>query len=320
MVADLAADKSGVHMSRFAEILEEATLDVLARDTRPARVERLTEAIAREIVTTPARGPGRRAVARRVRVGALDSGERQARRRDVHARRHRARRRGWYATRRRRRSGRNDRLSVRAGDGARARAARTAGRRLQRRADATRALDALPVATHNQRGRGAILLGVDEAQRGGDSRRGSGRDRRKLDVERDLRSAEAARRVLRRQQSPPQSEVRRGRGAGNPGARARRVRGPRRRNVRLREPSQRGVDPQARRLRGRLRALRRVARGTAQRLTLRRRPILPAGCTPVLHRCSRKVVPSSASIRARSDGCEEKKSSYQAGGSSSARF
>ncbi|MGA7095779.1 MAG: GTP cyclohydrolase, FolE2/MptA family, partial [Candidatus Cybelea sp.] len=31
-------------------------------------------------------------------------------------------------------------------------------------ADATRALDALPVATHNQRGRGAILLGVDEAR------------------------------------------------------------------------------------------------------------------------------------------------------------
>jgi MptA/FolE2 family GTP cyclohydrolase len=30
-------------------------------------------------------------------------------------------------------------------------------------ADAKRALDALPVATHNQRGRGAILLGADEA-------------------------------------------------------------------------------------------------------------------------------------------------------------
>ncbi len=33
MVADLAPDKAGVHMSRFAEILEEATLDVLARDS-----------------------------------------------------------------------------------------------------------------------------------------------------------------------------------------------------------------------------------------------------------------------------------------------
>ena len=52
MVADLAADKSGVHMSRFAEILEESTLDVLARDLKPARIERLAEAIAREIVTS----------------------------------------------------------------------------------------------------------------------------------------------------------------------------------------------------------------------------------------------------------------------------
>ena len=50
MVADLAADKSGVHMSRFAEILEEATLDVLADAAQPARIERLAEAIARQIV------------------------------------------------------------------------------------------------------------------------------------------------------------------------------------------------------------------------------------------------------------------------------
>ena len=50
MVADLAPDKAGVHMSRFAELLEEATLDVLARDDRPRASKRLAEAIAREIV------------------------------------------------------------------------------------------------------------------------------------------------------------------------------------------------------------------------------------------------------------------------------
>src|SRR5271166_1509118 len=50
MVADLAPDKAGVHMSRFAELLEEATLDVLARDREPARIERLAESVAREIV------------------------------------------------------------------------------------------------------------------------------------------------------------------------------------------------------------------------------------------------------------------------------
>ena len=43
MVADLAADRSGVHMSRFAEILEEATLEVLAGATKPAHIERLAE-------------------------------------------------------------------------------------------------------------------------------------------------------------------------------------------------------------------------------------------------------------------------------------
>ncbi len=47
--------------------------------------------------------------------------------------------------------------------------------------DARRALDALPVATHNQRGRGSILLGAQTSR--GDSRRRSGRDRGKLDVE-----------------------------------------------------------------------------------------------------------------------------------------
>ncbi|MBV8725736.1 MAG: 2-amino-4-hydroxy-6-hydroxymethyldihydropteridine diphosphokinase, partial [Candidatus Eremiobacteraeota bacterium] len=50
MVADLAPDKAGVHMSRFAEILEEAMLDVLSRNAQPARVERLAESIATEIV------------------------------------------------------------------------------------------------------------------------------------------------------------------------------------------------------------------------------------------------------------------------------
>src|SRR6202008_2273731 len=39
MVADLAPDKAGVHMSRFSEILEEATLDVLASSSDPARIE-----------------------------------------------------------------------------------------------------------------------------------------------------------------------------------------------------------------------------------------------------------------------------------------
>ena len=51
MVADGATDRAGVHMSRFVEALEEATLDVLADvATQPARIERLAETIARSIV------------------------------------------------------------------------------------------------------------------------------------------------------------------------------------------------------------------------------------------------------------------------------
>ncbi|HKU81626.1 MAG TPA: 2-amino-4-hydroxy-6-hydroxymethyldihydropteridine diphosphokinase, partial [Candidatus Tumulicola sp.] len=38
MVADLGPHKAGVHMSRFTEILETATLDVLARSDAPARI------------------------------------------------------------------------------------------------------------------------------------------------------------------------------------------------------------------------------------------------------------------------------------------
>jgi hypothetical protein len=56
MVADLAPDKAGVHMSRFGEILEEAALDVLARPDAPARIERVVEAIAREIVRSQSKG------------------------------------------------------------------------------------------------------------------------------------------------------------------------------------------------------------------------------------------------------------------------
>src|SRR5581483_1186483 len=50
MVADLAADKAGLHMSRFTEILEAAILDVLDRETLPSRVEGIAETVAREVV------------------------------------------------------------------------------------------------------------------------------------------------------------------------------------------------------------------------------------------------------------------------------
>jgi GTP cyclohydrolase IV len=162
MVADLAADKSGVHMSRFAEILEEATLDVLARDSQPARIERLAESIAREIVGS------QRAVCADVRLRAAFGLER------------------WTPVSGKRGEETYTLIGI-------AHADETGTRRVTgveaegmtacpcaqamvrehalhqlvdvgfSEAEATRALDALPVATHNQRGRGSVLLGVEEA-------------------------------------------------------------------------------------------------------------------------------------------------------------
>jgi GTP cyclohydrolase IV len=148
-------------MSRFAEILEEATLEVLARDEKPARIERLVEAIAREIVQsqravradvrlraefglerwTPV--SGKRGEETYTLVGIAHADERGTRRVvGVEAE-------GMTACPCAQAMVREHSLHE----------LRDAG---FTEIDARRALDALPVATHNQRGRGAILLGIDE--------------------------------------------------------------------------------------------------------------------------------------------------------------
>ncbi len=161
MVADLEPHKAGVHMSRFAEILETATLEVLAREDRPARVERLVEAIAREVVAS------QRAVRADVRLQAEFGLER------------------WTPV-----SGKRgeetytlvgiacaDERGTRRVTGVEAEGmtacpcAQAMMREHSQRelveagfseSDARRALDALPGATHNQRGRGSILIGVTD--------------------------------------------------------------------------------------------------------------------------------------------------------------
>ena len=160
MVADLSPDKAGVHMSRFSEILEEATLDVLAASPQPARIERLVEAIAREIVRS------QRAIRADVRLRADFGLER------------------WTPVSGKRgeeiytlvgiahadESGTRRVVGVEAEGMTACPCAQSMVREHSlhqlteagfSQADAQRALDALPVATHNQRGRGAILLGVD---------------------------------------------------------------------------------------------------------------------------------------------------------------
>jgi GTP cyclohydrolase-4 len=163
MVADLAPDKAGVHMSRFAEILEEATLEVLARDEKPARIERLVESIAREIVQS------QRAVRADVRLRADFGLER------------------WTPVSGKRGEETYTLIGIAHADErgtrrvvgveAEGMTACPCAQAMVREhslhelldagfseADARRALDALPAATHNQRGRGCVLLGVDEAR------------------------------------------------------------------------------------------------------------------------------------------------------------
>lgn len=159
MVADLGPHKAGVHMSRFTEILEAAMLDVLARPDAPARIERLVEAIAREVVS------GQRAIRAEVRLRAEFGLERWT---PVSGKRGeeiytligiaRADARG------------SRRVSGIEAEGMTACPCAQAMMREHSlhelieagfsAGDARRALDALPVATHNQRGRGTILLGT----------------------------------------------------------------------------------------------------------------------------------------------------------------
>jgi GTP cyclohydrolase-4 len=161
MVADLAPDKAGVHMSRFSELLEAATLDVLGRNDRPARVEDLTAQIAREIVGS--QGALRADVRLRAEFGLERwtpvSGKRTEEMYTLigiaHADAHSTRRiigveaEGMTACPCAQLMVREHSMQelIEAGFSA---------------ADAARALDALPVATHNQRGRGAIYIGAED--------------------------------------------------------------------------------------------------------------------------------------------------------------
>jgi GTP cyclohydrolase-4 len=161
MVADLAPDKAGVHMSRFSEILEEAALDVLARENA-APIERIVEAIAKEIVQS------QRAVRADVRLRADFGLER------------------WTPVSGKRGEETYTLVGIAHADAegtrrvigveAEGMTACPCAQLMVRehsthqlaeagftQEQARRALDALPVATHNQRGRGSILIGTPDA-------------------------------------------------------------------------------------------------------------------------------------------------------------
>jgi GTP cyclohydrolase-4 len=161
MVADLAPDRAGVHMSRFSELLEEATLEVLSGPRQPGRIEDVVTLIAREIVESQA------ALRADVRLRATFGLER------------------WTPVSGKRGEETYTLVGIAHADGSGVR--RVVGieaegmtacpcaqlmvrehslRELSEagftEAEANRALDALPVATHNQRGRGAILIGTGD--------------------------------------------------------------------------------------------------------------------------------------------------------------
>jgi GTP cyclohydrolase-4 len=160
MVADLAPHKAGVHMSRFSEILEEAALDVLAREKQPARIERVVEAIAKEIVQS------QRAIRADVRLRAQFGLER------------------WTPVSGKRGEETYTLIGIAHADEqgtrrvvgveAEGMTACPCAQLMVREhslhelteagfstADAERALNALPGATHNQRGKGSVVIGVD---------------------------------------------------------------------------------------------------------------------------------------------------------------
>lgn len=159
MVADLEPTRAGVHMSRFSELLEEALLEVLARGEPAGTVEDLVERVAREIVRS------QHALRADVRLRAEFSLERWTpvsgkRSEETYA---------LIGIAHADRDGTRRAVGVEAEGMTACPCAQLMVREHSARElleagfseeDANRALDALPVATHNQRGRGSVLIGA----------------------------------------------------------------------------------------------------------------------------------------------------------------
>lgn len=161
MVADLAPGKAGVHMSRFHELLEEVLLDVLASEPAVGGIDALVETIAARIIAS------QRALRADVRLRAEFALERWT---PVSAKRGEE----TYtllaiagATARR--------TKIALGIEAEGMTACPCAQGLIREdnvheltaagfsaADVERVLDVLPAATHNQRGRGSVTIGLSE--------------------------------------------------------------------------------------------------------------------------------------------------------------
>ena len=132
-----------------------------------------------------------------------------------------------------------------------------------------RVFEAVPVATHNQRGLGTLRIGCPEGCETDIDALRAGRDRRGLDVVGDLRADEALRRGRRGREGAPPPALRRGLRARDDRRRARQVPRARRRRVRLRAAGEPRVDPPAQRHGRALRPARRAAPRARRRRALR---------------------------------------------------
>ena len=256
--------QKGAHMSRFEEVVNEAIGEVILGESA-FRAETLAERIAelvrerqdalRAEVTIEARYPEHKPAPV---SGIRDAG-------DLHAVRQRGRLRARHAPARRRRRPGHDRVPVRAG--ARRRRARASAcvadgftttqiephlrarpRRHPQPARPRHAAHRLPRGLRRRASTRATLL----------------RDRRGLDVERDLRADEALRRGRRRREGPPPPALRRGlRARDDRAASSTRFGDLADEHVRLRPPGEPRDDPPAQRRR---RALRRCSASCAHEL------------------------------------------------------
>ena len=150
---DLARGQKGVHMSRFPEVFDEAIGDAVLGEARI--VEEIAEVIARSIVERQRAVRAEVSDQRAMADAAGHAGDGAADPGDGVADRHRGGDGRGLAAGRRRRGDRDQRLPVRAG--------LVAGRAAERLADAgfdggdiERILELVPIATHNQRGRGHV--------------------------------------------------------------------------------------------------------------------------------------------------------------------
>jgi GTP cyclohydrolase-4 len=161
MSADLAFDKAGIHMSRFSELLEEAALDALSQTGHAMALEQIVEAIALKIVESQ----------RALRAEISFQGEVALERWTPVSGKRTEETYAVLAIANADRSGTRRAVGVEA-EGmtacpcAQSMMEEQSLRELQSigfaESDARRAVAAIPIATHNQRGRGSIVLGLHD--------------------------------------------------------------------------------------------------------------------------------------------------------------